>query len=51
MSFEQRMNEVREMLRTEDAAPHAGADSPSWDEELFRNGWPNCWGDFNNVMR
>jgi hypothetical protein len=20
------------------------------EEQLFQNGWPNCWGSFNNIM-
>jgi hypothetical protein len=52
MSFEERMEEVREKLKTiEDSAKEARKVSPSWDDDMFKNGWPNCWGDFNNIMK
>jgi len=51
MTFTERMNEVRERMRAQDEAlEQKGTHSPSWDEDLFKNGWPNCWGDFNNIM-
>ena len=50
MTFEERMNEVRELvLAATDPAPE-GPSSPSWDDDMFKNGWPNCWGDFNHIM-
>jgi len=52
MSFEERMEEVREKLKNiEDSAKEARKVSPSWDDDMFKNGWPNCWGDFNNIMK
>jgi hypothetical protein len=52
MTFEERMNEVRELLKSKDEPTQPKPiESPSWDEDLFRNGWPNCWGDFNNIMK
>jgi hypothetical protein len=50
MTFEQRMEEVREMLAVDEQKEEA-ATSPSWDDDMFKNGWPNCWGDFNNIMK
>jgi hypothetical protein len=51
MTFSERMNEVRERMRAqEDGVEQKATHSPSWDEDLFKNGWPNCWGDFNNIM-
>jgi hypothetical protein len=51
MSFTERMNEVRERMRAqEEGLEQKAMHSPSWDEDLFKNGWPNCWGDFNNIM-
>jgi hypothetical protein len=49
MTFEERLEEVREMLGADEA--EEGNSSPSWDEDMFKNGWPNCWGDFNNIMK
>ena len=51
MSFEERVNAVRESARgQEDTIEETRNASPSWNDDMFKNGWPNCWGDFNNVM-
>jgi hypothetical protein len=50
MSFEDKVNAVRESARgSEEAAEQTRNASPSWDDDMFKNGWPNCWGDFNNI--
>jgi hypothetical protein len=50
-NFEERMEEVRAELASAEPIQDEGSTSPSWVEDMFKNGWPNCWGDFNNVMR
>jgi len=52
-TFEERLNEVRQLLESidEPTKRKAASESPSWDEDMFKNGWPNCWGDFNNIMK
>ncbi len=56
MTFEERVNELRERLQQADREAGRGgeeegsASSPTWEDDMFKNGWPNCWGDFNNIM-
>ena len=49
MSFEERVNAVRELTRDCEEIQETRNTSPSWDSDMFKNGWPNCWGDFSNI--
>jgi hypothetical protein len=52
MTFEERVTAIRELAREESAEEgEPRMPSPAWDDDMFKNGWPNCWGDFNNIMR
>jgi hypothetical protein len=52
MSFDERLAVVREELERREALEAAENQEPrnSIEEQLFQNGWPNCWGSFNNIM-
>jgi hypothetical protein len=50
MTFEERMIKVREQVLAASEPATGRPTSPSWDDDMFKNGWPNCWGDFNNIM-
>ena len=50
--FETRLGKLREEL---DRRAAAGSDekidaSNLVEEQAFQNGWPNCWGSFNNII-
>jgi hypothetical protein len=50
--FETRLGKLREEL---DRRAAAGSDEQldatnRVEEQAFQNGWPNCWGSFNNIM-
>jgi hypothetical protein len=50
--FETRLASVRDEL---DRLPIAERDERTdklnmVEEQLFQNGWPNCWGSFANIM-
>ena len=52
MTFEERINAVRDQAKTEEEThEEKRTASPSWEDDMFKSGWPNCWGDFNNIMR
>jgi hypothetical protein len=52
MDFEARLGKLRDELdRREAAGPEEKIDAADLvEEQAFQNGWPNCWGSFNNVM-
>ena len=50
MTFEERMIQVRERVLATRAPEADGPTSPTWDDDMFKNGWSNCWGDFSNMM-
>jgi hypothetical protein len=52
MDFEKRLAAVRDELDRREAAGsrEQGHAQNEVEEQLFQNGWPNCWGDFHNIM-
>jgi hypothetical protein len=50
--FETRLANLREELDQPKYADSEEKISPLnlVEEQLFQNGWPNCWGSFNNIM-
>jgi hypothetical protein len=52
IDFETRLGKLREELdrRAEDGSDEQLRASNLVEEQAFQNGWPNCWGSFNNIV-
>ena len=48
--FKTRLAAVREELERRNDSGEKLEASGHVEEQLFHNGWPNCWGSFNNIM-